>query len=300
MSNNLSVSVVIPTYKRPDQLSRAVDSVLNQSYPYVDVIVVDDNNPNTEGRSKTEAIMVKYSGNSRVKYIKHEVNRNGSAARNTGAKHSTANFIAFLDDDDEYLPKKIESQLILLESLGEDWGCCYSRHYDCFNGKMNISTEKRQGDVYLLALMRKLAIAAGSNLLIRKDLFDKVGGFDESFVRFQDLELLAKLSYHTKIAYDPTPGLIVYIHTDNRNIDYDKLTQLYLSSFKKHIDNLSVENRKIFYSELNKQRFVYFFRTEKNILKCLRMIKDNEVSFLSAISILFFKSIECIKRRLPV
>ena len=106
---NYNVSVIIPTYKRPDSLDRAINSVLGQTYPYVEVIVVDDNNPDTEGRRQTEAKMASFADNLRVKYVKHEQNKNGAAARNSGAKASTGDFIAFLDDDDEFLPKKNES-----------------------------------------------------------------------------------------------------------------------------------------------------------------------------------------------
>ena len=100
-SNTPLVSVIIPTYKRPDYLDRAIDSVLNQTYNNIEIIVVDDNNPNTEGRERTEKIMRRYENNPHVIYIKHEYNKNGSAARNTGFKASHGVYLAFLDDDDQ-------------------------------------------------------------------------------------------------------------------------------------------------------------------------------------------------------
>ena len=78
------VSVIIPTYKRADYLTRAIDSVLNQTYNNIEIIVVDDNNSNSTDRKNTESIMQKYNENSKIKYIKHSKNMNGSAARNTG------------------------------------------------------------------------------------------------------------------------------------------------------------------------------------------------------------------------
>ena len=115
MNSNVLVSVIIPTYKRPDKLDVAINSVLRQTYPNVEVIVVDDNDPDTEGRRLTEEKMSKFNDESRVKYIKHDHNKNGSAARNTGARASKGEYVAFLDDDDEYLPNKIESQLQTLD-----------------------------------------------------------------------------------------------------------------------------------------------------------------------------------------
>ena len=121
------VSIIIPTYKRPDTLDRAINSVLNQTYKNIEVIVVDDNNPDTEARSKTEHIMSVYADNPRVRYIKHEKNKNGSAARNTGARYSQAKYVAFLDDDDEFFPEKIEAQVKRLEELPDEYAVCYRR-----------------------------------------------------------------------------------------------------------------------------------------------------------------------------
>ena len=96
----IKVSVIITTYKRADMLSRAINSVLNQTYKNIEVIVVDDNGNGSEYRLKTEIIMNKYSQIDNLKYIKHKENKNGSAARNTGIREATGDIICFLDDDD--------------------------------------------------------------------------------------------------------------------------------------------------------------------------------------------------------
>src|SRR5699024_12399636 len=102
----LKVSVIMPTYKRADMLERAINSVLNQTYNDVELIVVDDNNPNTVYRKETSKVMKKYKNYNRVRYIKHERNMNGAVARNTGIFYSTGELITFLDDDDWYDEKK--------------------------------------------------------------------------------------------------------------------------------------------------------------------------------------------------
>ena len=102
------VTVVIPTYNRPVYLKRCIDSVLNQTYKRIEIIVVDDNNPDTEARKETEAIIAEFVSAGQVKYIQHERNKNGSAARNTGWKASHGEYITFLDDDDEIHATKIE------------------------------------------------------------------------------------------------------------------------------------------------------------------------------------------------
>ena len=105
------VSVIIPTYKRYNMLPRAIASVLSQTYSNIQIVVVDDNNPDTEYRKKTEALMEQYALDERVKYVKHSKNANGSVARNTGIKSSDGEIVAFLDDDDFFYPEKIEKQI---------------------------------------------------------------------------------------------------------------------------------------------------------------------------------------------
>ena len=67
------VSVVIPTYNRPKYLQRCIDSVLDQSYPHIEIIVVDDNNPGTDARAETEKLMASYSQNEMITYLKHDI-----------------------------------------------------------------------------------------------------------------------------------------------------------------------------------------------------------------------------------
>lgn len=298
--NNLEpkVSVIIPTYKRPNTLDRAINSVLAQTYQNVEVIVVDDNNPDTEGRKLTEEKMRTFIDNPRVRYIQHERNKNGSAARNTGARASGADYVAFLDDDDEFLPKKVEAQVNRLESLPEEWALCYSDYYTVKEGTNKIEHKGGlEGDLYLLALMHKISLAAGSNLLVRKSAFDAVGGFDESFVRSQDHELLTKLTRRYKVAYSDEPGLIVHLHDDHKKIDYEVIINRYIESFKGFIDELSDEDRKEFYRNININRFYHFLRDKKDVGTCLKMIAKKEISIKDAVSLIKKKAKGFVGRR---
>lgn len=81
--NHPIVSVIIPTFGRPDTLVRAIRSVLSQTYPDVETIVVDDNEPGSAERRATELQMRQFADNRRIRYIQHKHNRNGAAARNT-------------------------------------------------------------------------------------------------------------------------------------------------------------------------------------------------------------------------
>lgn len=105
------VSVIIPTYKRSEFLERAIDSVLNQSYSNIEVIIVDDNDPSSNYRYDTEKKMLRYQENSKVKYTKNNNNLGGALSRNEGIFKASGDFITFLDDDDIYLPDKIKVQV---------------------------------------------------------------------------------------------------------------------------------------------------------------------------------------------
>ena len=93
MSEMPLVSVVIPTYSRPTFLKRCIESVLNQTYKNIEIFVVDDNNPDTDARRQTEEVMQQYANNPVVRYLQHEKNRNGSAARNTGWRCASGKYI---------------------------------------------------------------------------------------------------------------------------------------------------------------------------------------------------------------
>lgn len=117
---NEKVSIIIPTYKRNELLSRAIDSSLAQTYLNIEILVIDDNTPNSSYRAQTEKIMDKYSHNNKVIYLKNKENVGGSLARNRGIQAASGEFVTFLDDDDEYNPNKVERQLAFMVKNGCD------------------------------------------------------------------------------------------------------------------------------------------------------------------------------------
>lgn len=92
----MKITVIVPTYGEPKFLDKAIQSVQNQTYEDWEMIIVDDNNPDTEARIATESIVMEYLKNDeRIHYIKHPQNRNGAAARNTGIAQAKGEYIAF-------------------------------------------------------------------------------------------------------------------------------------------------------------------------------------------------------------
>jgi glycosyltransferase involved in cell wall biosynthesis len=204
------VSVIIPTYKRPDMLGRAIDSVLGQSYTNIEVIVVDDNSEGDKYRLETIRYMERYSNDCRVKYIKHIMNQNGSAARNTGIHNSVGEYIAFLDDDDFFLKNRIKEAIHFLQSSSIDCGgvCCnYIKKYK--NKIYKVSQNVGCFTSCYELLSAQIDYASGSTLIIKKKILNKTGLFDTSFKRHQDWEFLIRLFrfYHIEIL--PAVGVVI-------------------------------------------------------------------------------------------
>lgn len=280
------VSVIIPTYNRPETVKRAVDSVLNQTYDNIEVIVCDDNGIGTEAGIKTANVMSEYSENAKVKYVQHEVNINGSAARNTGFRASRGDYVMFLDDDDEFLPEKVSTQLARMESLDESWGACYADYIKISeDGKSIIakSKEKCEGELLIEELKRNLFISAGSNLMIRRFVVEEIGGFDETFVRNQDQEFLVKILKKYKLAYAPVLGLIVHAHKRAlKKFSFEEVTASFLNKFKNDIESLGDRKYEV-YKMIDLQRFRIFLR-KKDFKNAFSLIKTKRVSIFEVFS----------------
>ncbi|MEO1814642.1 MAG: glycosyltransferase family 2 protein [Acetobacterium sp.] len=255
------VSVVIPTYRRPIYLERAIESARCQSYQNIEIIVVDDNDANTEFRSETEKLMNNYANTANILYLKHEFNKNGAAARNTGLKKASGDYITFLDDDDEMLPERLESQIDLMERLDKTWGACYTKYKKIKgNNEILVSSENRQGNLYIQALMRSIYIGSGSNLLIRKNIAEAVSGYDESFNRNQDLEFLARILEKHKLAFIDECTLIIHYEVREKKDTYEGLLaidEFYLNRFGHRIEQLSKENKHKVLAMIALERFRY-------------------------------------------
>lgn len=234
------VSVVIPTYKRSEKLGRAIDSALNQTFHELEVIVIDDNNPDTEYRRITEEFMRKYYEENRVRYIQHEKNKNGAAARNTGIRNSRGEFIALLDDDDFFYPSKIEKQVCFMDKHEEFAGVYCGRVQ---NGKAILV--HKQGDLSKEILAQEFTPTTPS-LLFRKEALMDIGGFDENFKRHQDYELLLKFFRKYKIGAIEEPLVEIGTNEGENQIHGKQLEEMkerFLKTFQKDIERIDQENK---------------------------------------------------------
>lgn len=183
------VSVILTTYQNAALLPRAVDSVLGQSYPNIELIVVDDNDPASPARRATEAVMARYPT---ARYLRHPANRNGAAARNTGIRAAQGRYLAFLDNDDLYLSDHIARCVEALERQPA-CGCVLCDVLKLRAGLCWALVPALSGDRQKALLLSETALGTGSNLFVSAAAARALGGFDESFARHQDVEFGLRL-----------------------------------------------------------------------------------------------------------
>jgi glycosyltransferase involved in cell wall biosynthesis len=188
------VSVIIPTHNRASMLPRAIRSVQRQTYPHLEIIVIDDASVDNTPE------VVKSFEDPRIHYIRHDTNRGGSASRNTGIRAATGEYIAFLDDDDEWEPEKTEEQLKVIRDY--DAVTCTS-----FPSSSDVSKLSSKKTVELDELLQGKFTYGGTGVLMAKENVLKQTMFDESLPRCQDWDLFIRIAMNYKIAYLNKPLL---------------------------------------------------------------------------------------------
>lgn len=214
--NMPTVSVVVPTYNRSSRLEPTLRSALEQESIDVEVIVVDD-----ASTDDTRDVVESFE-DSRLRYRRHETNRGGSAARNTGIEIATGEYIAFLDDDDVWAPRKLRKQVDYLEQKPDDWVAAYcdfrvvsrsdgvpTRLRDWI-GKRWSDRDARarpEGGEELIptVLTGELPLGGSSTLLVERDVVKDIGGFDPAFPRHQDWEFVVRVLRAGQLAYVDEP-----------------------------------------------------------------------------------------------
>lgn len=207
------VSVIITTYCRPVQmLLRAVNSVRNQTYQNLEIIVVDDSPEEYSERENVRQFVLSLNDD-RIRYIAHEKNRGACAARNTGIVAANGKYIAFLDDDDEWLEDKISEQVSVIEACDDQTALVYCNTYCARDSSGKWEKEEHEllaGYVYDKLILSNF-IGSTSYPLIRTEALRQIGCFDPLMKSAQDYDVWLRISQKYKIAY--TEKVLAVYHT---------------------------------------------------------------------------------------
>jgi glycosyltransferase involved in cell wall biosynthesis len=205
------VSAVITTYNRAHFLKRAIRSVLEQTFQDFEIVVVNDA---SRDNGATDAVVESFH-DPRIKYFRHESNKGIGVTRNTGVLNSSGKYIAFLDDDDAWLPKKLELQCGLFDSSSDAVGVVYTGIYR-LEWKIKKITGQRiprhRGHI-LDALRERNCIGTSSSVMIRRGCFDKVGLFDDALPYGEDFDMWLRLAGEFQFEYTEEP-LVLYSRHD--------------------------------------------------------------------------------------
>ncbi len=214
------VSAIITTYKRdPDIVLRALDSVIAQTYRDIEIIMVDDSPVDYSKRADVHAAIERRQEENldiTIRYIAHPKNMGACVARNTGLDAAIGDYVAYLDDDDEWLPTKIEKQMEVMQKT--DVAMVYCGNL-CKNDGTGITRVARneylKGKVFKELLYRNF-IASTSYPLIRKSCLKKVGGFDPLMQSAQDYDVWLRLAEQYEIDYVAEPLVLYHEHEGER------------------------------------------------------------------------------------
>ncbi len=234
------VSVVIPTYNRAHLISRAIQSVLDQTYQDLEIIIVDD------GSTDNTEEIVKSFKDERIRFIRYDKNKGASAARNTGIRASKGEYIAFQDSDDEWFPDKLEQQMKVFRISPPEIGVVYSGFYRIeADKKIYVPSDfitQKEGNIHNELL--KGNFVGTPAVLIKKECFENTKYFDENLPALEDWELWIEISKHYVFKYVNKPLLYTYSTRDSVNLNESNMLKAHEIIIKKHLDDFK-KNKKI-------------------------------------------------------
>lgn len=276
------ISVVIPAFNAGSLLGEAIESVLAQSYPVSEIIIVDDGS--TDNTKEVVSQYVQRTTHD-VKYI-YQPNKGPAAARNKGIKKAGGDYIAFLDSDDLWLPEKIEKEMALFK--GSNYGMVYCDMSHVVDGKIIYKSylkERRykyagSGNIYGNLLQENFIFTP--TVIVKKEVLEKVGYFDETYRICEDYKMWLSIARNYSIGYLDEP--IVIRRRVESNITKDKLlyaiSSVNLLKELINTENGNPETKKIIKGRLSKNYFDlgYWYWKRKDFLRGAKCIIASRLS----------------------
>jgi len=221
------VTVIVPAYNRGKYIIQAVESVLNQTYKKIELIVIDDGSTDD-----TYGLLQEYSD--RLTLLTHEnrLNKGQSASINLGLKQAQGEFIAVLDSDDYWELNKLEIQVAYMNK-NPDIGLLYTNGYGVSESGEIIYPYHKDNHVEMNDPNKVLVdcyLALPVNSLVRKKVYDEVGGFNETYRAAQDHDMLIRIAEKTNLAY--LPDFLFYYRRHPQSISYQGTETRWRVGFK--------------------------------------------------------------------
>ena len=267
----MNISVIIPTFNRKETLKRAIQSVLMQSYTPYEIIVIDDGSDD----GTKEWLKDNFPN---VKYI-YQMNSGVSSARNKGIKFARGDWIALLDSDDEWLPSKLKDQANEIES-NPAAKFLHTNEIWIRNGvRVNQMKKHKKYGGYIFEKCLDMCRISPSSVLIKKDIFDEIGMFDETLKVCEDYDLWLRFASKYPVHFLDQPLIKKYGgHSDQLSKVDDGIESYRIRSLKK-IMNSGILNKKqktITKDVLVKKMYIYAKGLEKrNKIRELNDTKKN-------------------------
>jgi glycosyltransferase involved in cell wall biosynthesis len=246
------VSVIIPTYNRADRVVAALESVLAQTRPPDEVIIVDDGS--TDSTSERLEPLRKH-----IHYV-FQKNRGPASARNAGIQQASGELVAFLDSDDLWLPKKLERQLSAFAN-DRRLHICHTNEIWIRNGvRVNPMKKHQKYGGHIFDKVLPLCIVSPSSVMMTRQLLNEVGGFDESLPACEDYDLWLRVLWRYPIAYIEESLVIKHGgHADQRSRIIKGLDQYRIRALEKLLASgvLAPEQHRLALDEFTRKCQIY-------------------------------------------
>ena len=265
----LNVSVIIPTYNRKNLLKRALHSVSSQTFVPKEIIVVDDGS--SDGTKDWVLERFPY-----VRYI-YQDNSGVSSARNAGIKEAKGSWIALLDSDDEWMPDKLEKQERVINDSKEAWLCHTNEVWVRNNVRVNQMKKHQKYGGYVFENCLDICRISPSSVLIKKEVFEMVGLFDESLKVCEDYDLWLRITSVLPIIFLDQPLIIKYGgHSDQLSRVDNGIEQYRIKSLEKILRSESLPADQLKSAKLHLLKKLKIFSNgleKRNKLKELNIYK---------------------------
>jgi glycosyltransferase involved in cell wall biosynthesis len=286
------VSVIIPFYSNSLTIERAICSILMQTIAVYEIIIVNDDSPDKEILLE---VLTKYPD---VKLLNNTTNKGPSHSRNYGVQHATGDVLCFLDADDEVHPQKIEIQLKLLtdkNAITCENKVIFDRSESSTTGQFNLNSIhfKIYKKPFLVAYRNNLT---GAGMMISRDLFNAVGGYDESLRSAEDYDLwLRLLEINSEVLLIKLPLYMWYFNPSGLTKKYFCISVQEFSAVQKHLDrvgqnriSLRLHQKLILFICIVRQYYRYEKCFDNNLLT---FAHKNRQNFRSSLTLLFIMKV---------